>query len=83
MFKWKLYGKKLNPLSKPNYINLNKLAIEMADGIIISNENINPQLKEYVENTDKLLLYHQEDDYIDMYSEFYDKLLLETIDEPA
>ncbi|MBN2521036.1 MAG: glycogen/starch synthase [Bacteroidales bacterium] len=75
--------KKLSPLNKPNYINLNKLAVEMADGIIIGSEEINQQIKDYIENSDKPLLYHQDDEFIDMYSEFYDKLLLETIDEPA
>ncbi len=75
--------KKISPLNKPNYINLNKLAVEMADGIIISSEEINQQIKDFIENSDKPLLYHQDDEFIDMYSEFYDKLLLETIDEPA
>ena len=74
---------KLGLLNKPDYINLNKLAIDMSDGIIVSGDNINEKIKEYIDSSDKQVLYHQEDDYIDMYSDFYDNLLLETIDEPA
>ena len=76
-------NKKLSLISKPDFINVNKLAVEMSDGIIIGGEKINNEIKEYIENSEKPVLYHQEDDYIDMYSEFYDKLLLEAIDEPA
>ncbi len=63
-------------LKTPNYINLSKLAIEMSDAAIIGSETINPELKSFIESSDKPFLeYQKEEDYIDAYSNFYDKIL--------
>jgi starch synthase len=62
----------------PNYVNLSKMAIDNADGVIKGSQNINPELEQYFDelNTPKLG-YQTEEKYIDAYSEFYDKLLTE------
>ncbi len=66
----------VNLLKDPNYVNLSKLAIEMSDAAIIGSETINPELSSYIKNSDKPYLdYQSEDEYIDAYSNFYDKIL--------
>ncbi|NPA37766.1 MAG: glycogen/starch synthase [Chlorobi bacterium] len=63
-------------LSPANYLNLTKLAIDMSDGIIQSSEKINPEIEQYIKETNKpFLAYQPEDTYIAAYNEFYDKLL--------
>lgn len=63
-------------LKTPNYINLSKLAIEMSDATIIGSKTINPELKSFIEGSEKPYLnYQNEEDYIDAYSNFYDKIL--------
>ncbi|MFO7843729.1 MAG: glycogen/starch synthase [Bacteroidales bacterium] len=63
-------------LKTPSYINLSKLAIEMSDAAIIGSEAINPEIKSFIESSGKPFLeYQNEEDYIDAYSDFYDKIL--------
>ncbi len=63
-------------LNTPSYVNLSKLAINFADGIIFASENIDPDVKKYVESTKKAVLpYVGIEDVVDEYSKFYDKLL--------
>jgi len=70
--------KDLAYLKKPNYVNLMKLAIDYADGVIFGDEKINPELKAYAEKSGKVLLEYQDmDHYQDAFSEFYDKVLVE------
>jgi starch synthase len=70
--------KDLAYLKEPNYVNLVKLAVDFADGIIYGDETINPELKEYAENSGKPVLEYQDmESYQDAYSEFYDKILVE------
>jgi len=66
----------LEILSPPNYINLTKLAISMADGIIQGSENINPEIEKFIKESGKPFLgFHSEDTYIAAYNEFYDNML--------
>ncbi|MFH1321742.1 MAG: glycogen/starch synthase [Bacteroidota bacterium] len=70
--------KNAKTLRKPSYLNLNKLAISMADAIIIGSEKIHPELEKYIKETNKPVLEHQPiDEYIDAYSAFFDELILE------
>jgi len=63
-------------LEKPNYLNINKLAIDNSDALIIGNDKINPEIEKYIQNTKKPILEYQDaDNYIDAYSDFYDKIL--------
>ncbi|MFA9390801.1 MAG: glycogen/starch synthase [Prolixibacteraceae bacterium] len=63
-------------IKEPSYINLNKLAIAYADGIIIGSETINDEIKAAVLASGKPVLeYQTEETYIDAYNEFYDQIL--------
>lgn len=64
-------------LKEPTYTNLSKLAIETSDATIIGSEAINSELSSFIKDSGKPYLdYHNEDEYIDAYSKFYDKILL-------
>lgn len=70
--------KDLAYLKKPNYVNLMKLAIDFSDGVIYGDKQINPELKSYAEKSGKPIVEYQDmDHYIDAFSEFYDKILME------
>ncbi len=63
--------------SKPSFVGLSKIAIDLADGVIQGSETINPELEAYIEKkkSDFFLPYQPVDTYIDKYNEFYDKVL--------
>ncbi len=66
----------------PTYVNLSKLAINMSDGIIYGSEKINPELTSYISSLDKQVLsYHDEASYVDAYSDFYNSILSEVVDD--
>jgi starch synthase len=68
--------KDIETLKKPDYINLNKLAIDNSDAIIIGSKDIAPELLDYVKSTNKPILEYQNDEnYVETYSKFYDNLL--------
>jgi len=65
-------------VADPTYVNLNKLAVNFSDAIILGSETINSDVKSYIDASGKETLpYQNEETYIDAYSEFYDKLLEE------
>jgi starch synthase len=69
-------GDTLKIVKKPDFVNVSKLAIKYSDGIIIGSEEINKELKKYIDTADKpVLQYHDESKYIDAYNDFYDKIL--------
>jgi starch synthase len=62
-----------------DFLNLTTLAAENSDGIIFACEKIDEQVKAMIANMGKPLLECQgEENYIDAYNEFYDKLLLDS-----
>lgn len=68
--------KDVDILKDPNYINLSKLAIEMSDATIIGSETINPEISSFIKNSEKPYLdFKTEEEYIEAYSNFYDKIL--------
>ena len=69
--------KDLSVLEKPSYLTLSKLAVNFSDGFIIVGDQINPQLEEYLKASNKPMLYHNPETYMQDYSEFYEKLLKE------
>ena len=78
-------SKDLELLSEPNGINLAKLAIQYADGVIEGVEDLNPTLKEYIEELKVPLLKHvkietEDTGYIQQYNNFYDKILNINVD---
>jgi starch synthase len=68
--------KDISILNPPDYINLSKLAIDNADGIIFGSEMVNQELHDYVQTKNKAILkYQQPETYVDSYSGFYDNIL--------
>ena len=70
----------LNVITDPTFENLNKLAVNVSDGIIIGSREINKNVEKYVDGSGKPYLPFQDaDHYINAYSEFYDKILTATV----
>jgi len=62
-------------IQDPTYVNVNKLAIHYSDAVIQGTENINADVKDYINESGKLFLdYQSKENYIDAYNEFYDKV---------
>jgi len=61
---------------KANYVSLMKGAIDYADAFIVSEDNVNPELLEYVQDGGKPILEYQgEENYFDAYNQFYDQII--------
>ncbi len=73
-------NKDLEILAPPNGINLAKLAIQYADGIIYGSEGINNEITDFVSSSKLPVLPYLEinqasPEYINEYNQFYDKIL--------
>ncbi len=76
----KLDANDLEIISTPDYVNFTKLAINYSDGIIFGSEKINNKLVDYALKSDTSVLeYQTEEQYLDAYSRFYDKILSEVV----
>jgi starch synthase len=63
---------------KTNFVSLMKAAVEYSDGVIIGSQKINKEIADYVGKTGKPVLDFQGDEqYLDAFSDFYDKILIE------
>jgi starch synthase len=63
-------------VKKPDFVSISKLAVKFSDGIIIGSEEINPELGKHLTTLNKPMLeYKNENEYIDAYNDFYDKIL--------
>lgn len=68
--------KDVSVLETPDYLNINNLAIQFSDGVIIANESVNKQVEQSVISSGKPYLpYVDGDSYIDEYAAFYEKIL--------
>lgn len=75
-------AKDLSLIAEPNGINLAKLALQYTDAVILSGENIDPEVLEYVREKgipvlENVEIDHPDGVYIKKYNEFYDQLLPE------
>jgi len=62
----------------PTFVNVSKLAIDLADGVIKASPKINTDIEKYIKKSGKPVLeYIAGDEYITAYSEFYDAVLEE------
>ena len=69
--------KDLKHYKAANYVNIIKAAIDFSDGIILGSPVINPELVEYLKESDKPYLEYQSPErYVDAYNEFYDEVLI-------
>jgi starch synthase len=63
-------------LSPANFVNLQKLAIDFSDALIIGNDTINTDVKKYAQKMNKPLLeYIDQESYIEEYNKFYNSIL--------
>jgi starch synthase len=63
---------------KTNYVTLLKAAMEYSDGVIIGSPVVNKELREHAAGSGKPFLdYQGEDHYIEVFSDFYDRVLVE------
>lgn len=70
--------KDLTHYKKPSYVSLIKAAIDFSDALVLGDEEINPEIMDYLEKSGKPYLgYHDEESYVTAYDEFYDKVLHE------
>jgi starch synthase len=62
---------------KPDYSNLSKLAIDFSDGVIEGSPDIHSDLINYAKGKEGLhyLTYQNEENYIDEFNKFYDRIL--------
>jgi starch synthase len=71
--------KKLSLLDVPSYENLAKLVIDYADGVIVEENIENDELSNYLKQSEKPVLEWDGDksdqQYMDLYQQFYDELL--------
>lgn len=59
-----------------DYVSLNKLAIDFADGVIQSTPTSNAKLMKHIKDSGKKFLpYHADEDYADDYVRFYDSVI--------
>ncbi|HEX2970555.1 MAG TPA: glycogen/starch synthase [Bacteroidales bacterium] len=69
-------GESLKMVKNPDFVNVSKLAMKFSDAIIIGSQDINVELKNHLATIEKPVLdYRDENEYIDAYNDFYDKIL--------
>ncbi len=62
----------------PNFINITKLGIQYADGVIAGSKSINPEIQSLLKRVNKPFLGHQSpESLISAYSDFYEEVLEE------
>jgi starch synthase len=70
-------NKDLKHYKSPNYVNMIKAAIDFSDAVIIGSPNINNEVLQYLQESEKPYMEFQPmDQYIDVYSDFYDEILV-------
>ena len=66
--------KDISVLENPNYVTLNKLAINFSDGFVIVGDQVHPEVEEYIKASNKPVIYHNPETYIQDYGAFYESL---------
>lgn len=69
-------AKEIKWLKNPMYVNIQKCAMDFSDAIVMASPNINPELEKYARSLKKPILEYQgEENYVDAYNDFYDKIV--------
>jgi starch synthase len=72
--------KDVSILNPPDYVNLSKMAVTNSDGIIYGSEEIEASLRDFITKQNKPVLEYQSvEEYVDLYSKFYDNILNGTL----
>ena len=70
-----IVAKEIKWLKNPVYANIQKSALDFADGIVIASPNVNPEVEKYARSLNKPILEYQgEENYVDAYNDFYDRI---------
>lgn len=71
-------GKDLEMIADPTFENLSKFAMQYSDGIIVGSNDLNGEIKSYIDTTGKpVMQYADPESLVDACSEFYDRVLEE------
>ena len=71
-------AKDVSIVKEPTHTNVNKLAFDYSDGIIFNSQDVDPELKAYANKSGKPTTeYTTPEEYIDIYDQFFDKILNE------
>ncbi|MBR6091580.1 MAG: glycogen/starch synthase [Bacteroidales bacterium] len=71
-----IVAKEIKWLKNPMYANIQKSALDFADGIVMASPSINPEVEKYARSLGKPILeYPGEENYVDAYNDFYDKII--------
>jgi starch synthase len=66
----------LDQLKVSSFLNLTKHAIQFSDAVIIGSPKINAELTKHLKKLDKpVLAFHDKEDYLDAYNNFYEEVL--------
>jgi starch synthase len=69
-------------LAQPTFENLTKLALDMSDATILGSPEVNKSVLKYIKSLNKPVLeYKSSEEYINAYSDFYDEILKNVVDE--
>ncbi|MDR0983117.1 MAG: glycogen/starch synthase [Culturomica sp.] len=64
-------------ISIPNYNNVNKLAFNYSDGVIFNTPNLDPALRQYVDEIGKPFIeYSTRADYVSIYDKFFNSIMV-------
>ena len=71
-----IIAKEIKWLKNPVYANIQKSALDFADAIVMASPNVNRDVAKYARSLNKPILeYPGEENYVDAYNEFYDKIM--------
>ena len=62
-------------VKEPTFENLNKIGIQMSDAVIKGSGKLEKGISKFIADSGKPVLDHQDEDYIDAYSDFYDEIM--------
>ena len=63
-------------VKEPTHLNINKMAIDYADGIIIHSPQVSQEVIEYAKSSGKpMTSYTDRDTYVETYDKFFDSIL--------
>jgi starch synthase len=65
----------IDVIKNPDFIQLNKMAIDHSDGIIIASQDINQEVLDYAKDSGiPVLDFQGQEEYVQAYSDFYDQV---------
>lgn len=72
----KIGEKEVKQYKSLNYVGMMKAAIDYSDAVVIAEDTATPELVNYAKKSNKPLLTHHTEGYVDAYDEFYDELMV-------